>query len=144
MFGNSQPEVLPLALYPDVVEAPLDDLVGNAEAVLPEYLVQSGRDAARAEAASPALQGAHVDGTTLFNDDDVDRAVETPGFPKKMNGKERTGRPTADDGDAVVVPEAPALRSCAAHGPSPFGKDAGPVPAAGGRPLRDKHSILVE
>ena len=42
VLGNSQPEILPLPLYPDVVEAPLDDLVGNAQALLLEYLVQSG------------------------------------------------------------------------------------------------------
>ena len=132
VFGNSQPEVLPLALYPDVVEAPLDDLVGNGEALLLEYLVQSGRDAARAEAASPALKagGAQVDRTTLLNDDDLDAPIETPGFPKKMDGKERTGRSTADDGNAVVVLEAPPLRRCAAHGLSPFGKD---VRSVGGR-----------
>ena len=61
-----------------------------------------------------------------------------------MNGKERTGRSTADDGNAVVVLEAPPLRRCAAHGLSPFGKDVRSVPAADRRPLRDKHSILVE
>jgi hypothetical protein len=36
------------------------------------------------------------------------------------------------------------LRRCAAHGLSPFGKDVRSVPAADRRPLRDKHSILVE
>jgi CheY-like chemotaxis protein len=59
-----------------------------------------------------------------------------------MNGKERTGRSTADDGDAVVVLQAPALRNCAAHGLSPFGKDFRSVPAADRRPLRD--STVVE
>jgi hypothetical protein len=89
--------------------------------------------------------GAHVDGTTLFDDDNFDASIEPPGFPKEMNGKERTGRSTADDGDAIVVLEAPALRSCAAHGPSPFGSrtsDQSRRPAEGS--LRDKHSILVE
>ena len=40
-----------------------------------------------------------------------------------QDGKERTGRSTAADGNAVVVLEAPPLRRCAAHGLSPFGKD---------------------
>ena len=84
-----------------------------------------------------------VDRTTLLNDDDVDASIETPGFPKKMNGKERTGRSTADHGNAFVVLEAPPLRRCAAHGLSPFGKDVRSVPAADRRPLRDKHSILL-
>src|ERR1035441_9479891 len=88
--------------------------------------------------------GTHVDRTTLLNDDDVDASIETPGFPKKMNGKERTGRSTPDDGNAFVVLEAPLLRRCAAHGLRPFGKDVRSVPAADRRPLREKHSILVE
>jgi len=32
--------------------------------------------------------------------------IETPGFPKKMDRKEGTGRSTADDGNRVVVLEA--------------------------------------
>jgi hypothetical protein len=32
--------------------------------------------------------------------------MEVLGFPKKMDGEERTGRSTADDGNAVVVAEA--------------------------------------
>ncbi len=117
ILGNSQPEILPLPLYPDVVEAPLDDLVGNAEALLLEYLVQSGGDAARAEGASPAPEGGvHFDRTTLLDDDDVDRSIETPGFPQQMNRKERTGRSTTDDGNAVVVLEAHRLRRCSVHG----------------------------
>jgi hypothetical protein len=77
-------------LYPDIVEAPLNDLVGNAEAMLLEYLVQPRRDAARAEAASSARKGtsARVDRTTLLNDYDVDVSIETSSFPKKVNSKE--------------------------------------------------------
>jgi hypothetical protein len=31
--------------------------------------------------------------------------METFGFPKKMDGEEGTSRPSADDGNAVVVVE---------------------------------------
>lgn len=119
-----------MALYPDVLEAPLDNLVRNDEVLLLKNLVQSGRNAARAEAASPALKGgrAHADRTALLNDDDVDTPIEVPGFPKKLDRKERTGRSTANDGNAVVVLDlqASALRRCEAHGLCPFGKDARP------------------
>ena len=39
VIGNSKPKILPLPLYPDVVDAPLDDLLGDHEAVVVEYLV---------------------------------------------------------------------------------------------------------
>jgi hypothetical protein len=117
-------------LDPDILEAPLDDLVRNNEVLLLKDLVQSGGDAAGTEAASPAFKGwsAHADRTTFLNDEDVDTPIQTPGFPKKLDGKERTGRSTANDGNAVVVLdlEARALRRYEAHGLYPFGKDARP------------------
>jgi len=51
--------------------------------------------------------GAQIGRTTFLDDDDIDVSIEALGFPKKMDGKERTGRSTAHDGNAVVVLEAP-------------------------------------
>jgi hypothetical protein len=47
---------------------------------------------------------------TLLNDDDVDVSMEILGFAKQINGKERTGRPTADDGNAIAVLKARRLK----------------------------------
>jgi hypothetical protein len=44
--------------------------------------------------------------STFLDDDDLDISIEPPGFPKKMDGEKRTGRPTTDDGDAIAVQEA--------------------------------------
>ena len=73
-----------------------------------KYLIQPRRDQARAEVASLALEviGAQVGGTAFLHDDDVELSIETPGFPKQMDGEKRTGRPTADDGNAIAVLEA--------------------------------------
>jgi hypothetical protein len=119
VFGNPQPEVLPLALYPDVVDAPLNDLFRNRETVLAKYLIQPRRDAAGAEVASLALKalGPRFDGSALLDDNGVDASAEASRFPKKMDGEERPGRPAADDDDAVTVLEAPRLRRRAVDGP---------------------------
>jgi hypothetical protein len=119
VFGNPEPEVLPLALYPDVVDAPLNDLFRDHETVLAKGLIQPRRDATRAEVASLALKafGAGFDGAPFLDDNDVDVSPETPGFPKKMDGEERPGRPAADDDDGVTALEAPRLRRHAVDGP---------------------------
>jgi hypothetical protein len=49
----------------------------------------------------------------FLDDDDIDVSIETPSFAKEMDGEERTGRPTADNSNAIVVLEAPGLRKCA-------------------------------
>jgi hypothetical protein len=105
VFGNPEPEVLPLALYPYVVDAPLNDLFRNDETVLAEYLIQPRLDAARAEVASLALKplGPRLDGAPFLDDDDIDVSPEASSFPKQMDGEERPGRPPADDDDAVAV-----------------------------------------
>ncbi len=51
--------------------------------------------------------GAQVGRTTLLDDDHLDVSIETLGFAKKMDGEERTGRSTADDGNAIAVLELP-------------------------------------
>jgi hypothetical protein len=51
--------------------------------------------------------GTQLDWPALLDDDDVKAPLETPGFPKKMDGEERATRAAADDGDAVAVLEAP-------------------------------------
>jgi hypothetical protein len=91
-----------------VIDAPLDDLLRNHQAVLLEYLIQPRGDAARAEVASPALKvvGAQVRGTTPLDDNHVEVSIQTLGFAKKMDGEERTGGSTTHDGNAVVIPEA--------------------------------------
>jgi len=50
--------------------------------------------------------GAQLHRTTFLDDDDIDAPIEMPGFPKKMNGEEGTGRSTTDDGNGVVVMQA--------------------------------------
>jgi hypothetical protein len=71
--------------------------------------------------------------------------METPCFPKQVDGKKRTGRSTANHGNAIVVLELEAfpLRRGAEHGLSQFANNVGAVPAAHGRPLRGNYSILV-
>jgi hypothetical protein len=51
--------------------------------------------------------GARLCRTSFLDDDDFDVSAEAPGFPKQMDGEERTGRSTADDGYAIIVLEAP-------------------------------------
>jgi hypothetical protein len=51
--------------------------------------------------------GAQLRRTTLLDDDNFDVSTEALGLPKKMDGEERTGRSTADDGYAIFVLEAP-------------------------------------
>jgi hypothetical protein len=123
-----------------VVDTPLDDLLWNDQTVLLEYFVQPRRDTAGAEVASPALKavGAEVRHTALLDDHHVEGSMQTLSFLKKMDGEERTGRPTADDGNAIVVPEAYWLRKGARHGPSLFGKDARSVRAANDSPSRHR------
>ncbi len=108
MLGNSQPKVLPLPVNPDVVDVPLNDFIGNDETLRAEYLIQPRRDKARAKVASLALKviRALVGWATFLDDDHVQVSIETPGFPKQSDGEERTGRPTADDGNAIAVLEA--------------------------------------
>jgi hypothetical protein len=91
-----------------VVDAILDDLFWNGQTVLFEDLIQPRRDTPRAKVASPALKAlsAQVRQTTLLDDDYVEGSMETLGFPEKMDGEEGTGRSTADDGNAVIVPQA--------------------------------------
>jgi hypothetical protein len=81
--------------------------------------VQSGRDTARAEVASPALITicAQVRQASLLENDDVESPVETLGFLKKMDGEEGTGWSTADDCNAIVIPEAYRLKRGARHNP---------------------------
>ena len=50
---------------------------------------------------------AEVDRAAFLNDDHVDMTIEAPGFPEKMDGEERTSRPTANNGNAVVVLKSP-------------------------------------
>src|ERR1035437_3459752 len=97
--------VLTLSVYPDVVDAPLDDLFRKDETALVEYLIQPRRDKACAEVASPALKVVEVQvgRTSFLDDDDLDISIELLGFPKKMDGEKRTRRPTTDDGDAITV-----------------------------------------
>ena len=64
--------------------------------------------------------GTQLDWTTLLDDHDVNAPIEMPGFPKKMDGEERTTRPTTDYGNAVAVLEAPKVGRCAAPGKSPL------------------------
>jgi len=54
--------------------------------------------------------GALVGRTTFLDYDNVQVSMETAGFPKKMDGEERTGRPTADDGNAIAILEAHRLK----------------------------------
>ena len=105
---NAQAEVLPLALDPNVVEAALDDLFRHGQVVALEDLVQPGRDAARAEAASAALEavGREVGQSALLNDHNVEPAVHAAGFPQQMNGEEGTGRSSTHDRDRVAILEA--------------------------------------
>jgi hypothetical protein len=42
---------------------------------------------------------------TLLDDHNLDVSIEPLGFPKKMDGEKRTGRPAADNGDAIAVQE---------------------------------------
>jgi hypothetical protein len=51
--------------------------------------------------------GARVRRTTFLDDHHFDVSTDVLGLPKEMDGEERTGRPTADDGNAIVVLEAP-------------------------------------
>jgi hypothetical protein len=92
-------------VYPDVVDAPLDDLRRNDETLRVKYLIQPRGDKTCAEVASPALKVVEIQvgRTTLFDDDDLDISIELLGFPKKMDGKKRTGRSSPDDGDAITV-----------------------------------------
>ena len=117
---------------PDVVDVSLDDLIGNDETLRVKYLIQPRGDKARAKVASLALKviGALVGRATFLDDDDVEVPIETPGFPKQMDGEERTGRPTADDGNAIAVLEAPGLRRWARHSLSLTGKDGRSIGAA--------------
>jgi hypothetical protein len=89
-LGNSKPEVFPLALYPDVVNAPLDDFLRNDQTVLLEYFVQPRRDTARTEVASPALKaiGAEVRHSALLHNDHVQRPTQALALLKKMNCEE--------------------------------------------------------
>jgi hypothetical protein len=91
-----------------VVNAPLDDLLRNHQALLLEYLIQPRGDTAGAEVASPALKavGAQVRKTTLLDDDHVEVSTQALGLAKKMDGEERTGGSTTYDGNAVAVVEA--------------------------------------
>ena len=93
---------------PDVIDVPLDDLVRNDETLRAEYLIQPRGDEARAKVAPLALKviGVRTGGATFLDDYDVQMPVETSGFPKQMDGEERTCRPTADDGNAIAVLEA--------------------------------------
>ena len=50
--------------------------------------------------------GAQVARTTFLDDDDIQVSIKTPGFPKKMDGEERTGRSAPNDGNPIVVQEA--------------------------------------
>jgi hypothetical protein len=87
---------------------PLDDLIRNEETVRVEYLIQPRGDEARAKVAPLTLKviGTQVSQATLLNDDNIDVPIEMFGFTKQMDGEERTGRPTADDGNAIAVLEA--------------------------------------
>jgi hypothetical protein len=91
-----------------VIDVPLDDLLRNHQTVLLKHLIQPRGDAARAEVASPALKaiGAQIRQATLLDDDHVEVSIQTLGFPKKMDGEERTGGSTTHDGNAVIVAEA--------------------------------------
>jgi hypothetical protein len=91
-----------------MVDAPLDDFLRNHQTVLLEDLMQPRRDTARAEVASPALKaiGAEVRHTALLDNDHIEGSIKSLGLPKEMDGEERTGRPTADDGNTIVVAEA--------------------------------------
>jgi len=93
---------------PDVIDVPLDDLIRNDETLRAEYLIQPRGDEARAKVASLALKviGVRAGGATFLDDDDVEAPIETSGFPKQMDGEERTGRPAADDGHTIAVLEA--------------------------------------
>ena len=117
MIGHSKTEVLPLPLYPDIVNPLLDNLFRNGNIGLDEDLVQPRRDEARAVVTSPALKALEVRvGRTAFLDDnDLDLSIELPGFAKKMDGEKRAGRSTANDGDAITVFE----RFFAAHDGEP-------------------------
>ena len=108
MLGNSQPKVLPLPVNPHVVDVPLNDFIGNDEALRAKYLIQPRRDKARAKVASLALKviRALVGWAAFLDDDHVQVSIETSGFPKQSDGEERTGRPTADDGNTIAVLEA--------------------------------------
>jgi hypothetical protein len=129
-----------------VVDASLDDFLRNDQTVLLEYFVQPRRDTACTEVASPALKaiGAEVRHTALLDNDHVEGSIKSLGLLKEMDGEERTGRPTADDGNAIVVAEANWLRKGGWHGPSLFGKDAGSVRAANDDPLQHRGCVLVE
>ena len=97
-----------MPMDPDVVDVPLDDLVRNDETLRAEYLIQPRGNKARAKVASLALKviRALVGWAAFLDDDHVQVSIETSGFPKQSDGEERTGRPTADDGDAIAVLEA--------------------------------------
>jgi hypothetical protein len=43
--------------------------------------------------------------TAFLDDDDLDLPTELPGFAKKMDGEKRSGRSTANDGDAISILE---------------------------------------
>ena len=87
---------------------PLDDFIRNGKTLSAKYLVQSRGNKARAKVTPLALKviGALVGRTAFFDDDYVEVPIEVPGFPKQRDGEERTGRPTADDGNAIAVLEA--------------------------------------
>jgi hypothetical protein len=90
---------------PDVIDVPLDDLVRNDETLRAEYLIQPWRNQSRAKVASFALKVVRVlvGWAAFLNDDNVQMSIEASGFSKQMDGKERTGRPTTDDGNTIAV-----------------------------------------
>jgi hypothetical protein len=102
-----------LALYPNVVDTFLDDFLRDDQTMFIKDRMQPRRDTARAEIAAPALKAicTQVNKTALFDDDYIEVSMQTLGFLKKMDRKERTGGSTTDYDDAVVVLEAYWLRN---------------------------------
>jgi len=49
--------------------------------------------------------GAEARRPTLLDDEDVDVSIETPAFLKKIVREEGTGGPSANNRNAVAVPE---------------------------------------
>jgi len=146
MFGDAQPEVLPLTLYPDVVEATLDDLVGNAESLLLEYLVQSGE--------MPPAQKLHPMHSRAAASTSIGPRFSTiTTSMRRLRRRASRSRWMAKNEPAGPPPTTATRSSCWSwrlsfekrRGAwlSQFANNVGAVPAAHGRPLRGNYSILV-
>jgi hypothetical protein len=107
VIGNSKAKVLPLSVYPDILDARLDNFFREDETALVEYLIQPRREKARAKVASITLKviETKIRRATLLDDKDVQVSIETSGFPEQMDGEERTSRPAPNNSNAIIVLE---------------------------------------